>query len=288
MSKAEWVRVSRTEPCPICGKPRYCTRSADGTVSRCMRIESDHVSGNGWLHRLDEPLPERQPEPAPEKKANWTTECKAMYQHRLAPERRSRIAVQLGVSVQSLELLRVGVGWDQWSGREFSSWPARDPSGRCVGFVRRYDDGAKKTNRGGSTGLFYAPQWQVDHGPILIVEGGSDVAACLSAGLCAIGRPSNTGGVSWIRQMVRAHPRIRVIVIGERDEKPGKRGTVSQCPATCQGCSFCWPGLYGMQQTAAALNADQFMPANHKDVREYLQHASGEALLRQLTGESNA
>jgi len=271
VNKSQWIRVSRSEPCPICEKPDYCTRSADGEVVHCMRIESDKpIEKGGWLHRLTDPLPKKQPPPPVKRKPDWTPECKRLYEHRLAKDKRISVAHRLGVRVTALDALRVGVGWD-WNGREFSSWPSRDATGKCIGYVRRYDDGSKKTNRGGSTGLFYTANWYRYDGPILIVEGGSDVAACESDKLCAIGRPSNVYGSKWIRPMLRRTNGKRVIVVGERDEKPEKRGTVSQCPKDCQGCAYCWPGLFGMQKVARELRCESMMvPAPHKDMRDLL------------------
>lgn len=55
-----WVRVSRVNPCPICGKPDWCLISEDGIAAICARIESDMIIGEkgaGWLHRLEEAKP---------------------------------------------------------------------------------------------------------------------------------------------------------------------------------------------------------------------------------------
>jgi hypothetical protein len=267
---SKWIRVTRKEPCPICGRQDWCGRTADGKVVHCMRVESRKaVASGGWIHRLEDPLPPKPIRKAPTKKRDWTDECREMYEHKLAAKKRGQVARQLVVSVRALVLLRVGIGWDA-NGREFSSWPSRDDTGRCIGFVRRYDSGAKKTNRGGSSGVFYTPTWQRHPGPVYIVEGGSDVAACESFGLAAIGRASNVYGGGWIRRMLQGLKRP-VIVVGERDENPEKRGTVSQCPVDCPGCAFCWPGKYGMEKVAKQLGARPWMiPEPWKDIREAL------------------
>lgn len=51
----DWIRVSPGRPCPICDKPDWCGISSDGSVVRCMREQSDHPSGDGWIHRLTAP-----------------------------------------------------------------------------------------------------------------------------------------------------------------------------------------------------------------------------------------
>jgi hypothetical protein len=242
-----------------------------------MRVESDTPSpdkngGLGWLHVLANPLPPVPPPKPIPKKADWTQECQEMFNHPKAHAKRCSVAEMLSVSVQSLEDLRVGIGWDEWNNAEFSSWPSRDYKGRIIGYVRRYDDGSKRTNQGGSTGLFYTRSWNSMPGPLFIVEGGSDVAACESAGLSAIGRSSNTHGAEYIKRMMRlAVCTKRVIVVGERDAVPQRRGTVASCPANCNGCSFCWPGLFGAKKVAAELNSDYVLvPEPYKDMREML------------------
>jgi hypothetical protein len=274
---SEWKRVSRYEPCPICGKPDYCGRTANGEVVRCMRVESekpieDKAGGVGWIHLLSNPLPPVPPPKPIEKKADWTKECKDMFDHDRAHDKRCQLADMLSVSVDALESLRVGIGWDEWNNAEFSSWPSRDHNGRCIGYVRRYADGGKRTNQGGSTGVFYTPEWFSRPGPLWIVEGGSDVAACESSGLCSIGRASNTHGAEYIKRMIsQCCPDKKIIVVGERDECPSRRGVVSSCTANCRGCAFCWPGLFGAKKVAAELNASWVMiPKPWKDMRELL------------------
>ena len=274
---SEWKRVSRREPCPVCGKPDYCTRTVDGSAVRCMRVDSDKPSTAkdgtmGWIHVLCNPLPPVSPTKTVLKKPDWTRECRAMFDNEKAHDKRCEIADMLKVSVESLELMLVGIGWDEWNNAEFSSWPSRDHNGRCIGYVRRYADGAKRTNEGGSTGVFYTSEWFSRPGPLWVVEGGSDVAACESAGLCAIGRASNTHGGEYVRRMVKqCCPDKRVIVVGERDEVPEKRGRVPSCTLNCRGCAFCWPGLFGAKKVAAELNTRWVMvPKPHKDMRDLL------------------
>ncbi len=276
---SEWIRVSRAEPCPVCGRPDYCTRTTDGTAVKCMRVESDKPDKGqlgGWIHNLADPLPPQPPAKPVEKKADWTAECRKMFHHEKAHSKRCEVAEQLKVSVESLELLRVGIGWDEWNGREFSSWPSRDGDGRCIGFVRRYADGTKKTNIGGTPGVFYTPNWCMFRGPVFIVEGGSDVAACYSNKLNAIGRASNTCGGYWIKQMIQKRcPGSLIIVVGERDEQPSKRGTplVPSCTIDCKGCAHCWPGMYGMKKVTEELGGRAvgvMVPPHFKDMRELL------------------
>lgn len=261
----------------MCGKPDYCTRTVDGKAVRCMRVESEKTSSSkdgimGWLHVLSNPLPPVTLTKTVEKKPDWTKECRAMFEDDKAHDKRCEVAELLSVSVESLESLRVGIGWDEWNGAEFSSWPSRDHNGKCIGYVRRYADKSKRTNEGGAVGLFYSPEWFSRRGPLWIVEGGSDVAACESAGLAAIGRGTNTHGGEHIKRMIKACcPDKKVIVVGERDEAPERRGRVASCTPNCRGCAYCWPGLFGAKKVAAELGVSWVLiPKPYKDMRELL------------------
>ena len=274
---SEWARVTNREPCPICGKPDFCTRAINGSAVRCTRVESERLSadkngGTAWLHSMEDPLPPLPPPKEIEKKADWTKECREMFNHEKAHLKRRAVAHDLSVSIESLVSLRVGIGWDEHNGIEFSSWPSRDDAGRCIGYVRRYHGGSKKTNQGGSTGVFYSSRWCQHPGPVFVVEGGSDVAACETNELCAIGRASNTCGWHWIKELISKHcPFKKIIVVGERDENPSKRGIVSSCPVDCKGCSYCWPGLFGAKMVAKELSASWVLvPPGFKDMRELL------------------
>jgi hypothetical protein len=43
-----WHPVDRQEPCPICGKPDWCSRSRDGAWVACRRLDT-----GGGLQRVD-------------------------------------------------------------------------------------------------------------------------------------------------------------------------------------------------------------------------------------------
>lgn len=68
-----------------------------------------------------------------------------------------------------------------------------------------------------------------------------------------------------------AAPDKRIIVVGERDEVPERRGRVASCTVNCRGCAYCWPGLFGAKKVACELQTKYVMiPRPHKDMRELL------------------
>ena len=75
---------------------------------------------------------------------------------------------------------------------------------------------------------------------------------------------------------LRRHEPRRIVILGENDGKPEKRGTVQQCPADCAGCAWCWPGRFGMLATAQRLERalrrkveSQMPPDEFKDARQW-------------------
>jgi hypothetical protein len=243
-----------------------------------MWVESNKkAKGGGWIHQLDKPLPEVEPrEFKPKSKIDANRKSVQMFENPNAPIKRKWLSEQIGVSEKSLELLSVGVGWDK-NGREYASFPSRNGRGQICGITRRYDNGEKKTYYGTSNGgIFCVPNWWTFSETVYIVEGGTDVAAMTDAGLASLGRPSNVGGISVLAEFLRRHRPARIVVIGEHDQKLEKRGTVNQCPPNCTGCAFCYPGKFGMIETAKGLSqrlrttiTTKMPPAEFKDVRQW-------------------
>jgi hypothetical protein len=72
MADVRYKRVSRLNPCQICGKPDWCSRTRDGSISFCARTAAgaDRLSARqGWgvfYHDRRERLPfafDKQREP---------------------------------------------------------------------------------------------------------------------------------------------------------------------------------------------------------------------------------
>ncbi|MHB1524617.1 MAG: DUF3854 domain-containing protein [Candidatus Dormibacteria bacterium] len=58
--RRSWQRVTRSHPCPVCGKPDWCAVATDGQLVRCQRVEAgafqtatDKTGQTYYLHRLN-------------------------------------------------------------------------------------------------------------------------------------------------------------------------------------------------------------------------------------------
>ena len=267
-SRGNLRRATKAHPCPVCGRPDWCSLFADGGGAICMRVPSNRPTRNGGhLHFLRNQTPRprgRRPfarlVAAMKSAKRDPMELTALHDRHVAAVAAgplAEFAADLGVTAAALR--RVGLGW---SGLAWS-FPMHDARGRVVGI--RYRDpttGAKWAERGGSEGVFGdAGGWSAGTPALLIVEGPTDLAATFDL-MCeasafsrcvAVGRPSCAGGVDVLRRLVR---RLR----------PGKVGILADADE---------PGLGGADVLARLLAADGTPvrvcrpPGDHKDIRAW-------------------
>lgn len=253
-----WVEVTRDAPCPICGKVDWCGRSDEDAI-RCMRI----VDAPGW--RVVTICPDGGTVYAPphehgagnnraRQSQDWAAESDKC-QRAITDGQIQNLAEQLGVTVDSLRRLRVG--WSECDG--CYTFPEHDADGSMIGLNRRFRDGSKRYISGGKRGLSLPINTAGMADPILAGEGASDVAACLTLGLCAVGRPNNRGGVPLLAALLEGRD---ILVIGENDQKPDGS----------------WPGREGAEYVAAQLAKTwkrmvrwSLPPDGAKDIRSWLQ-----------------
>lgn len=288
----EWRRVSKREPCPICDHPDWC--HIGSVFVKCMRVKSDReTSDGGWLHRVNGDIPTRR---VFRPKARRLTDSELSA--RFGPQARhwyvgknkeiKELAETLGVAAWALDALKVGADADSYT------FPELNHHGQIIGVNRRFPDGTKRCCIGSRRGLTFTEDWADAPGPVLIVEGASDVAAGLTLGLCVIGRPSNTGGVEYLKRLLSKHLERRIVIVAERDEKD-----LTQLPAThdakCFCCGCCFPGKFGAVQTSIRLSKRldrivewSFVPGHAKDLRGWLTSMSAspnnEQAMRRLAG----
>jgi hypothetical protein len=227
----KWRRVRRTRLCPVCNKPDWCLFAgpeADPTAAICARVESPKRCGEaGWLHRLrDDSLwrAERRvirfattPRPVPPRDLG---NLAVAHRQAVNRDRLHALAKSLGLSAEALEALGIG-----WAAEQHSwSFPMWDAAGCVLGIRLRRPNGFKFSVKGGHEGLFLPSGQSGGRGPLLVGEGPTDTAALLDLGFSDVaGRPSCTGGVKLLVELVgRRRPR-EVVILADNDA-PGRRG----------------------------------------------------------------
>ncbi len=153
------LRVTKSNPCPICNRPDWCLIAADGSAAICQRVQDGSVkrAGDaGWLHVLTEDIARRfearsrRPRRSERKRHVGSkvdfVKLSREYRQRISRRQVDMLAKSLGVTAASL--VRLGVGWD---GEAFC-FPMSDESSRVIGIRRRFGNGRKLCVTGSSNG----------------------------------------------------------------------------------------------------------------------------------------
>jgi hypothetical protein len=306
------------EPCPRCRSHDGCKRGEDGLI--LCRKETGQAEGFVFLgqskadpqwaeYRLaDDPqVQERERQ----RREDWERSRKGKaadnghepyrdmadkaqkFARNVTPERLTELAAALGIPEASLTAASPGLGYSACPLHEDITQPCwtfpEANAGGVTGILCRYAKGDKLRLKGSLCGLILPDHWAEGEGPLFLVEGPTDTAAMLALGLPAIGRPSNTGGVDCLVELLRDFPAERdLVVVGEHDSKPDGK----------------WPGRDGAIGTAEKLAwtlhrhiAYVFPPAGWKDVRAWAAgqkldvtiadawHVAGERLLQAWQGK---
>jgi 5S rRNA maturation endonuclease (ribonuclease M5) len=221
MNANAWSRVTSSNPCPVCGKARWCGIAPDGRAVICMRVESSHPTRNGgWFHPVDGATPRPRPPIRQERAAAVGIDPAPLWREwhaRTDARDLARLAVGLGVDTAALRAL--GAAWAP----PHRAWafPMRDAAGGIVGIRLRAEDGRKWAVRGGHEGLF-VPDMPAEK-IVAICEGPTDTAAALTLGLHSIGRPSCTGAARQTVEFIRRGRYERIVLVPDKD-RPGKDG----------------------------------------------------------------
>ncbi len=263
------IRVSRKSPCPICGRPDWCSISADGAISVCMRVEVGSIrmaKNGGFIHRITDAPTRPLPPPRPVVRTilanpgamidQWTAETPLNDLYAFADS--------IGVSAGSLAEIRAC-----WASQQ-NAWafPMRDGSGRTVGIRLRAKDGRKWAITGSREGLFYPERVPQDHVAV-VCEGPTDTAAALSIGLWAVGRPSCSGGAEHVKALVNRLFISHIIIVADNDPPkqrpdgswwtPGHAGAMRLAEAFKRPFKLVLPPVKDMRQwVAAGLNLETF------------------------------
>jgi len=247
----KWIRVSKKRCCKICGKADWCAYSPDLGLALCMRVESTRPSKNsmgGWLHRIGHPIrvsiPTRVPvkETAPDLKSLWRRWITQTDSYHV-----DGYAMSLGVDTDALR--SIGCAWADgpWA------FPMHDAKREMIGIRLRGESG-KWAVRGSKQGLFLPEN--SNSRELFIVEGPTDLAAALTIGLPAIGRPACMGQEDLILEYLKLKSIQRVVIVTDNDrpDRLGRRAGLS--------------GAERLQARLTVMNCVWIPPA--KDLREFL------------------
>lgn len=183
-----------------------------------MRIQSATPMHNGgWFHRDASAARSLPPLPPPKPSINATQLMWDILDSDFS-DSVSRLARSLGVSEESLHGIYCG-----WSKAHHAfAFPMRDEYGNIIGIRLRNEAGKKWAVRGSRSGLFYPMEWG-NSSTAIIVEGPTDVAAALTIGLFAIGRPACLGCEDILARLLKRIGIRQAIIVSDSDS-PGLRG----------------------------------------------------------------
>lgn len=275
-------RATASRPCPVCGAgSKGCSATGDdlhlcrGEPRGDWRRLTQSPDAAGFHHYRAGPstAPTHRVPPVqspPPLARNWRADAERFAKD-LTPERRQQLVELLGLPVECLAAFPfLGYYIDPRLGPCFT-FTEHAPNGAITAINRRIvnpppDEPNKKVMHGGRRGLYQSRGWRDGPGPLLLPEGASDVLALVAVGLKAVGRPSNTGGVELLVELL-ADEKRELIVLGENDRKDDGK----------------WPGREGAEATAQKL-ADALGREIHwalpwegsKDSREWVKNLAAE------------
>lgn len=163
-----------------------------------------------------------------------------------------QLAQHLSVTVESLR--SIGVGWC----RKQNCWTFPEWNGEqeICGIVRRFTNGNKFALNDSNRGVTLPSGWDQSDQRLHICEGASDVAAAISCGMRAIGRPGLKSGFNDLAILLK-NEQAEIVMVADNDaEGVGRKGAKKLAQRLSNA-------LQRPIQTKAP-------PPQYKDLREYL------------------
>ncbi len=248
--------MSATHPCPVCGKPDWCSVSSEGVWACCRRESSggtrrsDKSGMEYYLHCLKPghgSLPKRR--------YSQSSAVREPVRPQLDPDRYFRLFsyalenLLCGSADSWLKKRRISRQWVErcpnlafvehaaiagWKYPIINSWIIRVPSanGKCHGLKLHRENPPKSAHKSAwlpfgtipqgrprhcfST-LWPPPEWFPADATILIVEGELKAARACSAGYCATS-PTTGAQFSWQSEEVRRLAGRSVVIIYDQDQ----------------------------------------------------------------------
>lgn len=259
------LRVTKSRPCPVCGKPDWCLVSEDGSAAICPRVSQNAVKrcgDGGWLHILKE---------SPYKPQRITKLTFSVSDNGNTPRdfgvlpvplfRLAMLSRQLGVSQDSLK--RLGLGWYE----DAYAFPMKDVAGNITGYRRRFYNGSKATIKTSVSGLFI-PYCQSNYDLILACEGPTDTAAALDLGFYAIGKPNCNSRDNLVVKFVSGK---NVVVVSDNDDvgRMGAKRLARQLVLCCPSVRIISPPD-GIKDLRHWLNSG----ATNEDIQQAINEAT--------------
>jgi hypothetical protein len=146
----------------------------------------------------------------------------------------------------------------------------RDGEGHIIGLRTRYRDASKKAVLGSRNGIFVPDGLETSN--LWLVEGPSEVAALLTVGIEAFGRPSNQAGLDQIVPYVRRLG-LRQLVIGINNDRKGVD-------------DLTWHGAEAVVKALPGVRCKIVSPPVCKDYRAWVNQGATAATLRSLEKNS--
>ena len=277
-------KVSRREPCPVCGHADWCVVSNDGGTAICFRTESSRPhSKGGWIHVLKRTLPPMRPVQQVRRPRPQLVDMERVMQGFRAEfeqygdkdlfDSLREIAQDLKLGAAEIDRLAVG------RSKFYNAWafPMRDGDGKTVGVrLREYKRGCKWSVAGSKNGLFYDPDMAaaetVSHGTrgreIVIVEGATDCVAGYAIGLATVGRSSCNTGVEHLQRLCERLRVSRVTIVADNDRFKER---TTHTPGGAPMRTVWRPGMEGAERLAQDLGRMyRLVTPPKKDLREWL------------------
>ncbi|MEQ8848825.1 DUF3987 domain-containing protein [Botrimarina sp.] len=195
---SDWREATRREPCPVCGKPDWCSLTGpegDPDAAVCMRTESDNARGNGgWLHRLkDHGLADRgRPASAQRRKPQASTSTDSP-KSRAPAENVDATLYPTAEAAVAAYAARHGRPDRQWAYHDAAGepallvlrWNARGERKKSIRPVRRTAAGWTHQQPPAGRPLYRLPELLASTGTVYVVEGEPAADALVAAGLVA-------------------------------------------------------------------------------------------------------
>lgn len=213
IGKYEYTRCSKAQPCPVCGRHKYCLLGNNGRVAVCTKVQEGayRALNFGYLHFLNG----HTHTIVPEKNDDLIPDASAVFRvyKQLSFFRDDMEPLANALRISPVALLLLGVGYSEK--KRCWMFPMYNEKRHMIGLKCRNLKGNKWCFKGSRLGVYMSRVFN-PHQMILVCEGESDTAACLGLGYNAIGRASAQTCMKIIPELVKNNQHI--YVFADRDE----------------------------------------------------------------------